>query len=211
MADVQKKLKGIVVFFVNMYPDLGQQIEPTLKMFKESAKSLIDRLQADGRYVIIFVPTTKEATRVEKVDYDAPFPRCVARSLDVLRDGVTLRKKKQNLFEDDSACKGFISIFLNFHPELKLDVNSVVALTQAVNEEAIKEIAADAQFDVIIVPTTKEASRVEKVDYDSPFPRFVPKPSGKTKLPIPVKKDYKKIDDSVEEEDDDEDEDEDEE
>jgi hypothetical protein len=67
---------------------------------------------------------------------------------------------------------------------------------------------------LIIVPTTKEASRIEKVDYDSPFPRLVPKMVEKTKMvvPMPFKSEKPEKDEELEDEPDDDDlEDEDEE
>jgi len=39
----------------------------------------------------------------------------------------------------------------------------------------------DGQYQIVIVPTTKEATRIEKVDYEAPFPRLVPKANEKTK------------------------------
>ena len=39
------------------------------------------QITEDGRYQIMFVPTTKEANRIEKVDYDEAFPRFVPRSV----------------------------------------------------------------------------------------------------------------------------------
>ena len=200
-----KKLKGIVFFFVNMYPDLGQEIEPTLRMFKESTKSLLDRLQADGEYVVFFVPTTKEATRVEKVDYDAPFPRSVPHLMAPVQYETPVKRKK-NMFvnepevDDEAKSKGFISIFLNFHPEHKLDQKALLTMVRAVNDDSIQRIADDRQFDLVIVPTTKEASRIEKIDYDFPFPRFVPiSPPTKRVEDVEKEADEDELDDEDEE------------
>jgi hypothetical protein len=57
----------------------------------------------------------------------------------------------------------------------KIDPAEVMPMVYKINEEAIRIIAEDGQYQLMIVPTTKEASRIEKVDYEMPFPRFVPK------------------------------------
>jgi len=68
-------MKGYVVFYINFFPDLGQDIETIFKMIISHNKDMLDKAREHGEYEIIFVPTTKEATRVEKVDFDRPFPR----------------------------------------------------------------------------------------------------------------------------------------
>lgn len=68
-------MKGYVIFYINFFPDLGQDMETIFKMIVSHNKEMLDRLKEHGEYDIIFVPTTKEATRVEKIDFDRPFPR----------------------------------------------------------------------------------------------------------------------------------------
>ena len=200
------KMKGVVVFFVNLYPDMGQDVSITMNMIKEMNKPLADSLTADGQYVALFIPTHKEATRVEKIDYDAPFPRYMAKSHDIMKVGLQdgLKKKKSNfLFEQEGhVLKGIISLFVNFHPEVKLNVSEVMTLIHNINADALAKIVEDGQYQVLIVPTTKEASRAEKVDWESPFPRFVPKTTGKKNV-VP-----KKIVTVVTEDDDDDEDDE---
>jgi hypothetical protein len=94
MAEEKKKLKGVVVWFVNLYPDLGQSVEQTMQMVKEMNKPLIEKLVEDGQYVCLLVPTTREATRVEKIDYNAPFPRYMPKSLDIQKVGLRDNEKK---------------------------------------------------------------------------------------------------------------------
>jgi len=182
MADEAKKLKGVVFFYFNLYPDLGQQVTATMQMIKEMNKPLLDKLSEDGRYVCVMVPTTKEATRVEKVDYDSPFPRYIPRSLDVQKVGLTKGQKKKpvTIFQQEEPLwKGLLTLYVNFWPEVKLDPNEVLNLIRTINQEAIQQITQDGQYQFMIVPTTKEASRVEKIDWDNPFPRLVPKSTEK--------------------------------
>ena len=209
MAD--KKLKGIMVFYLNMYPDLGQDLTTWLMMFKDMNKPLMDKLAEDGSYACLMVPTTKEATRVEKIDYDAPFPRYMPQSVDVSKQGLgkDVVVKKTNVFkgleeepeEDESVMKGFITLFVNFHPDVKLDPAEVLKLVQRINEESLEKINTDGQYQIMIVPTTKEAARIEKVDYNMPFPRLSPKAVSKTKTGIVTPKIPKIIEDDEDEED----------
>ena len=209
MAD--KKLKGIAVLYVNLFPDLGQQLEPTLIMVKEMNRPLIKKLSMDAKYACLIIPTTKEASRVEKIDYDAPFPRYMPQSADVNKEGLgqnVKAKKKVNIFKgpvqeeeveevvEESVMQGFITLFMNFHPDVNLDPAQVLKMVQNVNQEAIQEIIEDGQYQVLIVPTTKEATRIEKVDFEMPFPRLSPKNVSKTKsgivtpkLPVPEEED----------------------
>jgi hypothetical protein len=68
-------MKGYVIFYINFFPDLGQDMETIFKMIISHNKEMLDKVREHGEYDIIFVPTTKEATRVEKIDFDRPFPR----------------------------------------------------------------------------------------------------------------------------------------
>ena len=77
------------------------------------------------------------------------------------------------------ALKGFITFYVNFFPELGQDVKSTLDLALSYNKEAIEKIRA-ADYEVMFVATTKEASRIEKIDLDKPHPRFIP--SGKVEV-----------------------------
>lgn len=70
------------------------------------------------------------------------------------------------------ALKGFITFYINFFPELNQDVKVMMDMTQNYNKDVIEKLRA-ADYEVMFVPTTKEASRVEKIDLDKPHPRFV--------------------------------------
>ena len=186
-----KRLKGIVVFFVNLYPDLGQDIKSTMSIYKEMSKNLIDNLTADGRYVAIFAPVHREATRIEKVDFDAPFPRFNPSNEAIIKTVLRPKKKNKKIFdqqeeilEKEESFLGFISLFINFHPEVRLDVQDTINLIKEMNADSIDAIGKDGRYTLLIVPTTKEGSRVQKVDFDSPFPRFAPKATNQKKIVV---------------------------
>lgn len=69
--------KGILMFYINFVPDSGVTVEQTTDLFRSQNKELLEKLKAAGDYEVMFVPTVKEATRVEKVDFDQPYPRFI--------------------------------------------------------------------------------------------------------------------------------------
>lgn len=72
--------KGILTFYVNYVPDSGMTVETTIDLIRNYNKELFDKLKAEGNYEICFVPTTKEASRIEKLDFATPSPRSLANS-----------------------------------------------------------------------------------------------------------------------------------
>jgi|GEM_PF-4275022 hypothetical protein len=172
----ETKLKGVIVFWVNLCPDMGQNTRTTLEMVKEMNQGLTDSICEDGGYSLVFVPTFKEATRIEKVDYDSPYPRYKAKSLDIQKCGLKNQKKNTMFQQDISAgnITGIISLMVNFHPDTVNEIPETLRLIREINKEALELIDKDGVFKLLIVPTTKEGSRVEKVDWDYPFPRLIP-------------------------------------
>ena len=145
-SNESKRLKGIVVFFVNLYPDLGQDVKMTMSTYKQMSKPLIDSMTSDGRYVPIFAPVHKEATRIEKVDFDAPFPRFNPNNEDIVRTLAKPKKKNKKIFQEEAVEKeetfsGFITLFINFQPEVKLDVQETIELIKEINLRAASEPA----------------------------------------------------------------------
>jgi hypothetical protein len=69
--------QGIVTFYINVNPDEGLDVTQTIELFRAANKELIEATK-DSDYQIAIVPTTKEACRVEKVDFDKPFPRALS-------------------------------------------------------------------------------------------------------------------------------------
>jgi len=172
----ETKLKGVIIFWVNLCPDMGQNTRTTLEMVKEMNQGLTDSMVSDGVYALVFVPTFKEATRIEKVDYDSPYPRYKAKSLDIQKCGLKNQKKNTMFQQNVSAgnITGIISLMVNFHPDTVNEIPETLRLIREINEESLELIDKDGVFKLLIVPTTKEGSRVEKVDWDYPFPRLIP-------------------------------------
>lgn len=78
-------MKGIVVFYINFHPEYNQEIQSSIDVVLKANKEIMDRINKDSDYQVMIVPTTKEACRVEKIDFDKPFPRYIARThLDVV-------------------------------------------------------------------------------------------------------------------------------
>lgn len=73
------KLKGIIFIYINYQLENGQDGVQVSQMFKEINKNLFDGIK-EMDYNIVVVPCTKEACRVEKVDFDKPFPRYTAKT-----------------------------------------------------------------------------------------------------------------------------------
>lgn len=172
---LKNKFKGLVVFWVNLHPDTGQDPRTTLEMTREMNKPLFDLMQnEDGRYRFMFVPTFKESTRIEKIDFDEPFPRCMAKGVDVSKFGICNKKDPLCTPEQQNEFKGILVFFVNFNPEVNADIPETLKLIKETNKEICDEIEEDGRYKILIIPTVKEGSRIEKVDWDMPFPRIIP-------------------------------------
>lgn len=78
----------------------------------------------------------------------------------------------------DSKLKGFITFFVNYHTDMAQSAEEIVVLHKNLNKDVVEALQKSG-YEVMFVACTKEACRVEKVDFDQPFPRFVP---GKTRM-----------------------------
>jgi len=104
-----KNLKGVVVFFLNYNPDIeGVTFKEQIEMFKDLNSEFIKDIQEESNYLVSVVPTTKEACRVEKVDFDHPFPRFVPSNMDIRENEENklmirqiMEKKYKNNDEDE--------------------------------------------------------------------------------------------------------------
>jgi len=69
-----KMYKGIITYFVNRqeFKNLEEQ-QALIDLFRRTNAELIEDAKKIG-YHIMFVTTTSEASRVEKIDYNLPFP-----------------------------------------------------------------------------------------------------------------------------------------
>lgn len=68
--------------------------------------------------------------------------------------------------------KGLIVFYMNFWPDLNQDPQQAVDLMRRINQDVIEAIMKETDYRVMVVPCTKESCRVEKVDFDQPFPRY---------------------------------------
>lgn len=68
-----KKIKGILIYYLNRdnFLHLGSE-ENILETLVKTNQSLIK--QTEDTYPVLFVPCVHEATRIEKIDFDKPFP-----------------------------------------------------------------------------------------------------------------------------------------
>lgn len=77
-------MKGFITFYVN-FPEYREEIvKPMLQMIRNENEAVVSKLLEDG-YMVIFFPTHGEACRVDKIDYDQPFPRFVAPHMDITK------------------------------------------------------------------------------------------------------------------------------
>jgi len=76
-------LKGVMMVYVNYFPELNQTLEGTVNFAKSINAELYDKIRENG-YEVMFIGTTKEGTRVEKIDFDAPFPRSILPKMDIV-------------------------------------------------------------------------------------------------------------------------------
>lgn len=71
--------------------------------------------------------------------------------------------------------QGFVNIFINrdsFEPQ---EEQKLLDLFKKCNPETFEK-CQEAGFPIMLLTTTNEASRAEKVDFNQPFPRKKPKP-----------------------------------
>lgn len=75
-------MQGVITFYLN-YDIEKQKAQELINVFKQENKELLEELPKAGFFVAV-VPTTNEATRVEKVDFEFPFPRFAPRKADIM-------------------------------------------------------------------------------------------------------------------------------
>lgn len=80
-------MKGIITVYINLKKtqkiDVSAQIDSIMTSVKEHNASLIQAVEKEGEYLVMFVPCFEEATRIEKIDFNAPFPRFLPRNVDL--------------------------------------------------------------------------------------------------------------------------------
>lgn len=81
---MSEKSIGVIIFYLNYNPDIeGLSFKDQVEIFKELNSDFIKQLEVECNYRVAIVPTTKESCRVEKMDFDCPFPRFVPNNVDV--------------------------------------------------------------------------------------------------------------------------------
>lgn len=97
-------LKGIVVVFVNFFPEFNQTLETTLNFMKNLNSEVYEKIRESG-YEVMFVGTIKEGTRVEKIDFDAPFPRSILPKMDIFDYADVEKSVKTKLINKNLSMK----------------------------------------------------------------------------------------------------------
>lgn len=70
--------------------------------------------------------------------------------------------------------KGILTFYLNF-PDQNHDIHGLIETFRQCNKDLLKQIEDETGYKTCVVPTIKEACRIEKIDFDKPYPRFVPR------------------------------------
>lgn len=86
-------MQGLICCYINRKDYEGKQEEEVLQIAVQDNQALIDA-SSDSGWAVLFIPTTNEGTRIEKIDFDKPFPipkTTVELKLETLR-----RKGKKN-------------------------------------------------------------------------------------------------------------------
>lgn len=76
-------MTGMFVFYVNYHPEIGQKPEDLIDVMRAQNKALFEYLDQQLGYGTMFIPVTKESCRVDKIDFEKPWPRYVAPHIDV--------------------------------------------------------------------------------------------------------------------------------
>lgn len=72
----------------------------------------------------------------------------------------------------DGEDKGILTLYVNFDPETDVDVFKISTLIRDFNKAEFDFIEQEGRFKVLIVPTTNEGSRIQRVEWDQPFPKL---------------------------------------
>ncbi len=94
-------MKGIIVFYVNFFPELQQNEVEVLEKMQKFNSNMISKIEAEG-YSCMFLATTKEATRVEKIDFDSPFPRYVLPRIDIVDNDKIMNSIKDKVGTEEN-------------------------------------------------------------------------------------------------------------
>lgn len=76
--------------------------------------------------------------------------------------------------------KGIIIIYINTHPDMPVGMDEAVKTMREVNSQALERLEDQGEYGIMLIPTTKEACRIEKLELAEPFPRFLPAVKSRT-------------------------------
>jgi hypothetical protein len=88
---------GLIMFYINYRPEDGEDVKKRKELLWECNKEIFDKIQSETSYRIAVVPTTKESCRVEKMDFDKPYPRYLAKTHGDIGEEERRRKEKERL------------------------------------------------------------------------------------------------------------------
>jgi len=92
-------MKGIITFYINVETaEEGKKLE-FLSLMKQANTELIQKLEQHGYWVMV-VPVEKESSRIEKVDFDLPFPRYVLPHIDLAEQEKIMDEIKTKALKD---------------------------------------------------------------------------------------------------------------
>ena len=62
-------MKGILTFYVKYVPDKGETPEQVIDLIKSLNSEVFEKIKEDGEYLVMFVPTTGESSRLERTEF----------------------------------------------------------------------------------------------------------------------------------------------
>jgi len=66
-------MRGILTFYINFLSEDSQEERiQTMKTAKEFNKEMIQRIEKEENYIVMFVPTSNESSRIEVTHWDKP-------------------------------------------------------------------------------------------------------------------------------------------
>lgn len=92
-------MKGIMTFYMNVEEVEGGKEQDYLNLMKQTNADLIAKLESEG-YGVMIVPVEKESSRVEKIDFDMPFPRYILPHVDIVEHDNVLQDIKDKAVKD---------------------------------------------------------------------------------------------------------------
>lgn len=90
-------MKGVIIFYMNFHPEYNQDQIQQIEIMKSINKDIIERMNKEGEYPVMIVPCTKEACRVEKVDFNKAFPRYSLKTHVEIDEDQMDRKRDENM------------------------------------------------------------------------------------------------------------------